>query len=1341
MFKKSLVTLLFCGLLTLAAIVAYAVIGWRGPEDTIREAQAKIAAAQYAEVISLLDQAELGHSIQNNRALKVQLWQLRMEAHAKLGNARGALQDVSKILDNGHANDINLRLDQIRLLATDNQGERALLAAKRFLADNPDHSRGLELAGEASQTAYQPILSGVLDSIERTLGASKQAAARAILLTYLFRPSGDAMVKRSGDRLAEMFKAETRLALVWPDFWTRVKHLRTRIQEGLGYFQASLDLGGEPVAAFRAIAIALEQSGRIDDLLFLCEIQRRMFQHAYVGESGVLASWVRIQSNLPSAAIATCERWMPTDQIETRWLNNELTETVEQLALARALAAWNLRSKKEMTAASRAITTLRQTDYRANLALHLSMATRRIIKGDGDALKIEESLSIVVRAALSAAAPLNRPDFAAEFAPLWIDSLVGRSAGEAETLAALALWRDGRPNAIEPHLRTAGYLLALGRTTAAMAAIKGAAAIDSEHPKLFPLHLNIARKHNENSPQSGINLYKQCWNARRRLPDTRNSINYALCAEEALTHDNTRSGRIALACARSSINAFPRANIPRQQELQALLQLKQYEEAARTATLTIDAIEPQPRTLSLAIQAKQMAGEPTRDLLRMALPRIRRNPQMQIELLRLALKDAPSTSDRFIGAEILDADAPFEARVLAIRSYCACELIADATKQIKACNPPANADEKLVLGTAFADWVTLLAKTTSDTDLLAALKTQRKRLRLTTGPQQAMLDAAEALSVTHPTTAFEVLNTALPAALPEERNGRLYILAGELALANQDVFRAASSWTAALGFTDGQPVAERLARIHLLLNDEERALQVYAMVKSPVDGALAVRLGQPQIGGALLAQNLQQSPAALLIHATLSTLGQPTLVDWTAATSIDQQEARLELIAGLHDPLLGFLCAPRAQAILAEDNESTTSSLLLARAESNAGRAAQAGSIHGKLEESGYTGSVLWREVALAGQCDDYATSDKLLLAVMSATSSGRAAASPITVSFGAQQIVKSLIDAGLTEEADNTRLIQWKAAPQLLPCTPDDLELIARGHTQLDVCLIIEEILTGNQPCDRRALLEQFYRSAEQLLNESKKHRAMLVSKAKSHLATEGALGNVVHFILTHGTAVKRLAKRDMLFALLENIATGKASSTYMDRTIKALTDCIGIVNANRELDRLIDRYPTALPLWATRVSLRQSLNNDPGALDELRTVLTHALDPDAELAFLAMAAEHRKLTPADALRLTVLPPELLASPQGQYAQGLIASRQGRPDDAIERLLNAAPQQDGRHLYELAMAYTVSAADESRENAMLTLKKLIKSYPKSSLARHARSFARQLSPLQAIASDMVEKR
>lgn len=1348
MFKKSLLTLLFCGLLTLAGIVAYALLGWHGPEDTIRETKAKLAAGLYAEVISDLDQAELGHSLAHNQALMVQLWRLRQTAHSKLGNPAGALKDVRELLSHGLENDVDLLLDQIRLLASDKQGDMALLESQKFLKSHPNHSRGLELAGEAGQTAYQPLLKELLQALERALGTSKHKRAHAILLTYLYSPTGDAKVKRAGDRLEALFGREPRLLLQWPNIWSKAQQLRVRIQEALGYFQSSLDLGGEPVAAFRAVAIALEQSGRLDDLLFDCEIQRRMFDHAYVTESGVLASWIRIQNNLPKAAIATSERWMPTDQIQKLWANDQLSDKSEQLALTRALASWQLRDMTEIRAASKVITELRKTGYLARLALHLSMATRRMMSSKPDPQQIENSLRNVINAAITVPPPLNRPDFVAEFAPLLIDSLINRGASEEETLEALALWRIGRPDTMAPQLRTARYLLKLGRTAAALATIADAATIDPEHPALFPLQLTIARSPIDNSQQDGVSLLTQCIESRRTLPDVRDPIGFVLCAEAALATKDRRFAGIALACARSAIGTFPRADIPRQYELQALLLLKQYEEASRTATVTIRAIDPNPTTLSLAIEAKKLAGEPIRDLLRLAIPRIRKNARMQLELLRLALQDAPSTSDRFISDELIATGASVAARILAMRSYCAAGRLDEAQAQLEACGPASNAEDHAALTAVFADWLLRKSETTDDAKLLAMLQTYRADLQLATGSQHAMLQVAAQLAKTHPNTAFDALNSSLPAALPEERNGAFYILAGELALAHKDVVRAASRWTAALGFVDGQLIAERLARLHLLLGDEPRALQVYALAKNRVDGALAVRLGDPIGGGALLAAALGREPADLLTHAALATFGQPTLVDWRVAANVENQTKRLELITGLTDPLLGYLCVPRATDLLKYNRTCQTNSLLMARAASHAGNAAAAGFLHGQLSKSGYVGPVLWREVAYAGQQKGYATSKELLQLVMGATTSGRAASSLLTMSFGIQQIVKTFLDAGLVDAANITRLAQWKVAPQLLPCKADDLALIAKGHTPLDVCLILEQVLSAPQNVsnqlglsERLAVLQQFYRSANALVAADKSHQTMLVRLATRHLATDGPLGEIVHFLLTNAKTTEPYSKRDMMLALLERIATAKSDTTYLDQTIQALTKSMGLVGATRELDSLIDRYPTALPLWAARVALHQRLDDDPAALIELRTVLTHALAPSAELTFLGMAAAQRQLIPADIQRMSLLPAELLASPTGEYVQGLIALRQGQPDVAIERLLKAAPQHDGRHLYELALAYTQSAAANSRENAIAALEQLRKDYPKSSLARNARSFIRQLSPQPAIASDIDENR
>ena len=60
MFQKSLQILVVCALLTLGAVVGYALLRFGGPEDAITRARAKFAAGNYGEVISDLDLAERG---------------------------------------------------------------------------------------------------------------------------------------------------------------------------------------------------------------------------------------------------------------------------------------------------------------------------------------------------------------------------------------------------------------------------------------------------------------------------------------------------------------------------------------------------------------------------------------------------------------------------------------------------------------------------------------------------------------------------------------------------------------------------------------------------------------------------------------------------------------------------------------------------------------------------------------------------------------------------------------------------------------------------------------------------------------------------------------------------------------------------------------------------------------------------------------------------------------------------------------------------------------------------------------------------------------------------------
>ena len=111
MFQKSLQILVASALLALAATVGYSFLRLHGPEDTLREARERFAAGAYGEVIASLGLAERSASFAARPELLQQLWRLRYESHARLDNPRGALADLTHLLDAGQEDQEALLLE------------------------------------------------------------------------------------------------------------------------------------------------------------------------------------------------------------------------------------------------------------------------------------------------------------------------------------------------------------------------------------------------------------------------------------------------------------------------------------------------------------------------------------------------------------------------------------------------------------------------------------------------------------------------------------------------------------------------------------------------------------------------------------------------------------------------------------------------------------------------------------------------------------------------------------------------------------------------------------------------------------------------------------------------------------------------------------------------------------------------------------------------------------------------------------------------------------------------------------------------------------------------------
>ena len=1329
MIQKSLQILIACALLTLAAIVGYSVLRLHGPEDTLREARERFAAGAYGEVIASLGLAERSASFAARPELLQQLWRLRYESHARLDNPRGALADLTHLLDAGQEDQEALLLEEIRLLATAGDGERARQRGRKFLEEYGDQGRALELTGEACQTIYQPMLRELQVRLERDLGRSRRAEARRALLAYLYRPDGDQEVARAASRLEEMFRTEARLVASWPEVRSQARALRKLVQEGLGYFQRSLDLGGEPVAAFRAVATAFEQSGRIEDLLMVCEIQRRVFDHAYVAESGARAAWACIESKLPRAAMAAVDRWLDVEEIPAAAAAGRLGRGAEQLALARGVATWIVGDKQEVWPTNKLARALRTQGLQAYDATWMANVVRLTLTDQKDPERLERVVNQLMAVPLNQPPPLDRPDLVAMMAPVLLDSMRARNAPEADILATLATWRSGRPESVEPHLRTADYLLTLGRTAAALAALDDAEELAPDDPRILPLRVAISRPHYETSSQSGPSLLNQCVQNRKGVPDVEDPVAFLLCAETALEQPGWRPARIALNSARAAIGAFPRANLPRQLELRALLAMRRFDEASSTAELTVRAVVPEEETLRLAIEAKRSADASLRSLVRIALPRVGRSDALQVELLRIALEDAKATAFQLVTPAMTAADTTPAVRLLAVRALVAARRLEEAREQLQATGPLQAPELRLALLEAFTEWLVASSEQLDDQALAAAAAQLRQRLELTEGPQAPLLAAIPALAVTHPRTASELLERALPAAAPDERSGALFALAGELALDAGDPRRAESYWLAAVAFADGAAAAEPLARLLLLDGQARRAEKVYALVKQPTDPALAARLGRFAEAATVVAQQLQRDPADLLVHATLATFGQVSLVDWTAPTDPEVQQRRLELLSALREPRLSAAALPLAEIMLREDPSKQTHYLLLARASADAGLAPAAAALHAQLFQAGFQNPVLLREVAYAGANDGYVPAPALDRKLIDAATTGGIAGSQLTFAYAADRIVKGFQAGGFPDMAKATRLSQWVATPTLRACTDEDLALIATATPPAQACVVINQILRGPHARDPEPLLRAFYALAPEAAAAAPKGVGPLLLMAAAHLREYGARGEIVHFLLQHRRGKLPVPPADLLVAHLERIARGEEEGAWFRATADLLVEELDLAAAIQRVETLIDRFPTSLPMWSLRTELVTRLRGGKDALEGMRYVLDHARAPRAELAFFALAAAQRDVTAADTARLSDLTDDLLQSPTGRYVQALFALRAGDPAAAAEHFPAAAPQPDGRHLFLWAMAELMrgDGAPDGRAKELLEL--LLRDYPSSSLARNAGSFVRQLSP------------
>lgn len=1328
MLLKSLRYLIAAVLLSLAAIVAYALLRLSGPDQAMREVDELVQQRDYAEALRVLGLAE--RSVANDPVRLEALRRRRYAVNTALGNTAGALQDLDDLLASGR-DDLELKLDRVRLQALAGDGAGARSAAQQLLVDHGDNGRALELAGEACQTIYQPRLRELRQLLDRVLPLGDRATARTALYEYLYRQDGDPGVAGAFAELARLHDDEPRRRAAWESTQLECQGLRKDVQQGLDYFRRSLEVGGQPVAAFRAVAFALEQAGRFDDLLIACEIQRVRFRHEYVAEAGATAVWSLLRSGLAAAATDTARRFWPMNNHQ-QWLRDKWpADTANALLLARAWAAWRQQDHPFAIDTWREANELQMAlPSNTSLALPVSSAVMNVLG------RADKWMADAVRWATSAV--LQRPplfdwlDLADTFVPLQLEMAAAAKADFPTVVALLEAWGRARPDLLAPQLARARHLAANDRPVPALAVLDAAQVLAGDDPAWVDLRVAIARLRHQDGDGSGASLLAQCHRRNTLTPEVADPVGYLLCAESATA---LQAWPIAIASARKAADAMPRSASAREVEIRAHLGAGRSADAARLARRLVEQLPVTPTAVDLVLATHRAANVSCTDLLPKLMAGSTPSEALQTELLRTALAAAdPGQALSFATPFALAPERPLALRAAAIRAMLRADhadLAGLALRNAVAEAGSADAAVRAELAMAMVDWALAVRPQLDDLTIATTLRTGIQAIGgFPPEFATAMWRAAETLAPSHPQSAWLLLDTALPQLPSSARGFPLFHLAGRIAAAN-GAFRAAEEhWTAALAFPGSDLVAEDLARLYLGRGQLDRARAVAALVAQPNDPALALLLDRKDDAAATLARRFAADHGDLVAAAMQAMLGQPSLADWRPDP--DRQADRLEALALADAPALAPLLLDVLARLASADGgpPTATTGMLQARAMLHTGRPADAAAAHANLFAAGRGSLLLWREVALASVRPGYVVPKAIQQHLATLVQDPAVGASPPTRILAASCLAEELATTLPPEAADQARLQTLAFAPPNRATTPRERDLFERLLTPRPAfeLLLKERTMPYAERTDD--LLERAWRVAGKAAAADPASAGVYVADAERQLRELGPRGELVHFLLQHDPARQNLAARtDLLRRSLQRIARGDEPPHWLRQTVDALVACLGRDAVDVELGTFLREHPTNLSLWVERTRLAVGTSSAMAAARDLRAALQHGSSPTLQLELILLAAEGRTLAPTDRAAFIALPQALRSSPDGTYAEAMVKLRTGDPAGALQALGRCGPRPDGMHLYARALAELQNGGDGASARAIEALAQLARDYPSSSAARNAGSFVRQLSP------------
>lgn len=1350
MLRRTL--LIFFGFVCLGLVLTlgYALLGFSGPKTALQNAQQAFATGRYSEAVRILDTAERDLGPAGHNDLRRQILEVRYRAHLALDNKTLALADLNRLVESHAPDEPGLALERYTLLVQSGKAEEAYRQALGFLDKHPDHGRATELAGEAAQVVYQERIAKLVQELRAKLAAEVYRDVLEALLPVLYRAADDPLALRGRQRFQEILYQNRPEDAVTGRYDAEIDAIRTWTAKAQAHFRRTLELPGQPVAAYSGLAFALRQGRRFDDLQALAEIYLRRFDHSWRTLAALDLGALHLDQGREDALLELVQRVAPVDRLVDLAREGRLLPEARRMLLGQAEVLWR---RKDAAQLARLVAAAWNIQGKRMLDLMPEVQAMAALDQDlaGHPAQVADHLWWYVQDA-SVQAPPRGPIDAFHWAmDRRLRALEASGAPQARLDEHFALWIKVRPARPEAFLYRARQQVALGHFGPAKMDASRGLQLAGQDEAALRVRAEASEKAAAQSGQGAEALLAQCLTLGRDTPeDVSDDVLLLATGELALERGHAW---IALGCARRAARLFNWARWPRLLQARAATRMAAHDEAARALETLLQFHPGDAEALPLLRAARRATGQSEDDLTLDLLLQGGFDPWIARRMLEALLARGELGPAQLLGANLL-ARKPAEAvGLLRVADVLARSGAREAALALLQQIPVVFPEDLTSAGEAALRYAALLAEGGAPEPVAVAAIAARELLR---DRPARLVDLAEILAERRqPEAAYRVLEPALdgPVAAPF-RNGRVFLLAGTLALAAGRDAAAERHLTAACTFADGRAAALPLAALLALGNRIEEAREVFRGVKVTdfAGAAVAARLRLGALAQPFLEAHLRDAPtdvAALALRALLapgtegSGLHEEIRVLATREPELLLDVLTLPAIAGL---------APRAVALARALDErmapQATSRFLLARALAAANERIPAlETLTGVLLlQPGYV-AAYDEMLHILERSDPARLADPYLVHELHriVQESGKLA-TPRMVAVATRGVAEMiLVGQGDVDSAVQLLGNLWVISPEASRAGVQEVEtLILAGKVEAARQLLA--FLEAKVPeAGRSAFYAEYTRLARAILARTPDDatRQRLLERAEASRTQYGAYGSLVHLIVDLATPAASGLRRPndaaavaarnreiaLLRAHLDLFAAGKdPDSVTAVQSLERLARREGRAPVLARLHATLARDPSLVGLWILRARLLDQDGQTPRALRELRAVAGYLPDPALLTEVARIGAESGLSLPSDEDALArALAPAQADLPAVRYARGLLALRGARYALAEELLAGTEPRADGSHLYFRALANLPLPTPEAKARARELFAALAAGYPESPFQENSAHFAVQL--------------